>query len=66
MGIVWRSTKKDDIITMAKVNDINIDMRLVPICEEENWALGNTIFKKQFFSQTTNSSESIQSDSLLA
>ena len=40
--------KKDDIITTAKVNDINIDIRLVPICEEGNWALGNSIFKKQF------------------
>ena len=38
----------DDIITTATVNDINIDMRLVPICEEENWALGNSIFKKEF------------------
>ena len=47
MGSVWRSTKKDDIITTAKVNDINIDVKLVPICEEENWALGNSIFMKQ-------------------
>ena len=41
MDSVWRWTKKDDIITTAKVNGINIDMRLVLICEEENWALGN-------------------------
>ena len=47
MGSVWRSTKEDDIIITAKVNDINIDMRLVPVCEEENWALGNSIFMKQ-------------------
>ena len=48
---------------MAKVNDINIDMRLVPVCEEENWALGNGIFMKQ---PNHNSSGSIQPDSLLA
>ena len=47
MGNVWRSTKKDDIITTAKVNDINIDMRLVPVCEEGNCVLGNCIFMKQ-------------------
>ena len=55
----------DDIITTAKVNDI-IDMRLVPICEEQNWALGNSIFKKQFLQPNHNSSEFIQPDSLLA
>ena len=51
----------DNFVTMAMVIDVNIAVRLVSICEEEDWVLVNHEFQKLFFSSKTIKSRSLSS-----